>query len=156
MSSSSTMRPMSSLSSVSADSGIYTTHPPPLSSVPPPPASLPPSASRPPSPGLQITQLLHQTANLLAVNAQLRKEIEQILLDEHDIVGISLTVLCDTSPEIRFAGPLRVVERTKKEQAVVVAVVVVIQSRPLSFLFDDVQYYLQDNGGFRFGKCWCR
>lgn len=72
------MRPVSSLSSVSADSGIYTTHPPPLSSVPPPPASLPPSASRPPSPGLQITQLLHQTANLLAVNAQLRKEIEQV------------------------------------------------------------------------------
>ncbi|EYC01417.1 hypothetical protein Y032_0107g3786 [Ancylostoma ceylanicum] len=71
----SSVRPMSSLSAGSADSGIYAMHPPP-SSVPPPPPP-PPPASGPPSPGLQITHLLHQTANLLAVNAQLRKEIEQ-------------------------------------------------------------------------------
>ncbi|ETN79320.1 hypothetical protein NECAME_09896 [Necator americanus] len=57
------------------DSGVFAIHPPP-SSVPPPPPSLSSSTSRPPSPGLQISHLLHQTANLLAVNAQLRKEIE--------------------------------------------------------------------------------
>ncbi|WKX97159.1 hypothetical protein Q1695_013096 [Nippostrongylus brasiliensis] len=63
------MRPMSSLSSGSSTE--YVLPPPPTTSLPPP------ASSRPPSPGLQITQLLHQTANLLAVNAQLRKEIEQ-------------------------------------------------------------------------------
>ncbi|RCN38730.1 hypothetical protein ANCCAN_15352 [Ancylostoma caninum] len=74
----SSVRPMSSLSSGPADSGIYAMHPPPVSSVPPPPPpTLSSSTSGPPSPGLQITHLLHQTANLLAVNAQLRKEIEQ-------------------------------------------------------------------------------
>uniref|UniRef100_A0A7I4Y8X7 C3H1-type domain-containing protein n=1 Tax=Haemonchus contortus TaxID=6289 RepID=A0A7I4Y8X7_HAECO len=76
--SSPSMRPMSSLSSGSTDSDIYGIHPPPPSSVVPPPPSLSSSTSRPPSPGLQITHLLHQTANLLAVNAQLRKEIEQV------------------------------------------------------------------------------
>ncbi|KAK6737470.1 hypothetical protein RB195_019898 [Necator americanus] len=73
----SSVRPVSSLSSASMDSGVFAIHPPP-SSVPPPPPSLSSSTSRPPSPGLQISHLLHQTANLLAVNAQLRKEIEQV------------------------------------------------------------------------------
>ncbi|VDO21210.1 unnamed protein product [Haemonchus placei] len=55
--SSPSMRPMSSLSSGSADSDFYGIHPPPPSSVVPPPPSLSSSTSRPPSPGLQVSAL---------------------------------------------------------------------------------------------------
>ncbi|CAI4221474.1 unnamed protein product [Auanema sp. JU1783] len=67
----SSARPASSLSSGSNDSGVF--------SVPQQGSGTQSRAvSGPPSPSFQINHLLHQAANLIAVNAQLRKEIEQV------------------------------------------------------------------------------
>lgn len=69
----SSIRTMPSSISPALDCGAYASR---LTSTTLPPSLTSSTPSRAPSPGLQISQLLHQTASLLSVNAQLRREIE--------------------------------------------------------------------------------
>lgn len=70
-------RPPSSMSTGSADSGVFSSG---VHASSPSHSQGSSSQSGPPSPTTQLNSLLFETANLIAVNEQLRKEIAELVL----------------------------------------------------------------------------